>query len=126
MAKTKYSLEFPMKTSTRVLYNRLSTASGLSEWFADNVHVNGNIFTFIWDNSEENAEMVSKKDQKYVRFKWIDDEDDDAYFEFKINVHELTGDTSLIITDFAEDDEIDDAKDLWETQVNVLRQILGS
>ena len=126
MGKVKYSLEFPMKSSTRVLYNRLSTAGGLSEWFADDVYVNGKIFTFVWDKSQEDAELIMRKDQKYVRFKWVDDEEDEYYFEFRINVHELTGDTSLIISDFAEEDEIDDAKDLWETQITALRQILGS
>lgn len=124
MGKVKYSLEFPMKSSTRVLFNRLSTAGGLSEWFADDVYVNGKIFTFVWNKSQEDAELIVRKDQKYVRFKWVDD--DEYYFEFRVNVHELTGDTSLIITDFAEEDEIDDAKDLWETQIAALRQILGS
>ena len=38
---------------------------------------------------------------------------------------DLTGENSLVITDFADDDEVEDAKDLWRAQVNRLRQVLG-
>jgi len=126
MVKEKYSLEFSLKSSTKVLFNRLSTAGGLNEWFADDVRVQGKKFTFVWDGSEQVAEMVNRKDLKYVRFHWDDDEDEKAYFEFKLNVDELTGDVALIVTDFAEPDEIKDSKELWESQINELKHILGS
>jgi hypothetical protein len=83
------------------LYNRFSTASGLSEWFADDVHVKGKMFTFIWDGSEQVAEMIQNKDSRLVRFKWEDDEEEETYFEFLITKDELTGDVTLSITDFA-------------------------
>lgn len=126
MAKEKYMLEYNIKSSQKVLFNRLSTAGGLNEWFADNVRIQGKIFTFEWSGSEQQAEMINRKDQKYVRYHWIDDEDDKTYFEFKLNVDELTGDLALIVTDFAEPDEIEDAKELWDTQISELRHILGS
>ena len=124
MAKLKYTIEYTMKSSSRVLFNRLSTASGLSEWFADDVKIQGNNFIFIWDGSEEEAELL-KRDQKSVKFRWVD-EDEDTYFEFKINKLELTGDIALIITDFAEEDEIEEAKELWDKQISILKRILGS
>ncbi|MCK5171740.1 MAG: hypothetical protein KAQ75_17815, partial [Bacteroidales bacterium] len=80
--------------------------------------------TFIWDGSEQSAELVTKKDNQLVQFKWVDNEDD-AYFEFKISKDELTGDVALVITDFAEDDEKDDAIDLWDTQIAKLKHALG-
>lgn len=126
MAKEKYILEYSINSSQKVLFNRLSTAGGLNEWFADNVKIHGKIFTFDWDGAQQDAEMINKKDQKYVRFRWVDEEDDKAYFEFKLNVDELTGDLALIVTDFAEPDELDDAKELWDTQIAELRHILGS
>ncbi|MBU1627210.1 SRPBCC domain-containing protein [bacterium] len=125
MARVKYTIEYPMKTSTKVLFNRLSTAGGLSEWFADDVYVSGNHFTFVWDGAEQVAEIVTKKDQKFVKYKWLD-EDDEEYFEFKINVDELTGDVALIITDFTDEDELDDDRDLWDSQIARLKHILGS
>ncbi|HCC30484.1 MAG TPA: hypothetical protein DEQ03_10600, partial [Marinilabiliales bacterium] len=115
-----------LKSSDRVLFNRLSTAGGLNEWFADNVIVQGKVFTFEWDGIEQQAEMINKKEFRSVRYHWIDDVDDKTFFEFRINVDELTGDLALVVTDFAEPDEIDDAKELWDTQVAALKHILGS
>ena len=69
--------------------------------------------------------MVQRKDNKYIRFRWLDDDDDQAYFEFKISQDELTGDVSLLITDFAEDDEKTDAVDLWDSQISELKQVIG-
>ena len=126
--KSKVQLEFPIKCSPVVLYNRLSTASGLAEWFADDVHVKGKKFTFIWEGSEQVAEMTQKKDSKLVRFNWIDKEadvPDDTFFEFCINRDELTGDVSLVITDFAEEGEEDEVVDLWNSQVADLKRNLG-
>jgi uncharacterized protein YndB with AHSA1/START domain len=123
--KTKYELEYPINSSPGVLFNRLSTPAGLSEWFADDVNLHGSVFTFIWEKSDQQAEMVQRKDNKYIRFRWLDDEDDQAYFEFRIAQDELTGDVSLLITDFAEDDEKTDAVDLWDTQIAELKHVIG-
>jgi len=124
--KEKIELEFIIKTSPSILFNRLSTPSGLSEWFSDDVNVKGNIYTFIWDGSEQEAELISKRENKNVRFHWLDDEDDDTYFEFIINVDELTGETALMIVDFAEEDEKEDSIELWNQQIDQLKHGLGS
>lgn len=123
MQKSKIELEYMLNTSPKVLYNRLSTPSGLSEWFADDVNLKGKTYTFIWEGSEQKAELVQKKDLKYVRFKWM--EEDDGFFEFRIRQDELTGDVALLITDFADEDEKDDAIDLWDTQVSELKHAIG-
>ena len=122
--KQKFELEYTINASPKVLFPRLSTASGLAEWFADDVMLKGTVYTFIWEGVEQQAEMIQKKDQKYVRFKWLDDEED-YYFEFKVNVHELTGDVALMIVDFADDDEKDDAVDLWDSQISELKHVIG-
>lgn len=123
--KEKYQLEYTINASPKVLFNRLSTPAGLSEWFADDVNINDKIFTFIWDGAEQEAELLAKRDQKHVRFRWTD-EDDESFFEFKITVDDLTGDVALLITDFAEPDEKEDAISLWDTQINELKHVLGS
>lgn len=124
--KSKYELEYTFNTPVKVLFQRLNTPEGLAEWFADDVTVEGNIFTFIWQSTEAHARMVSVKENKSVRFEWLDVDDDESNaFEFHIKTHELTGDTALIITDFAEEEEKDDAIYLWDTQVARLKKILG-
>jgi len=104
--KKKIVLEYTLNSSPKVIFPRLSTAGGLSEWFADNVNINGSFLSFFWEKTEQRAEVIQRKENKYVRFRWLDTEDADSqWFEFRINTDEITGDTALIITDFAEDDE---------------------
>lgn len=126
--KIKFEMEFPIQASPSLLYQYISTPSGLSEWFADNVNSRGEFFTFMWDGSEEQAKLLSKKSGERIKFRWMDDEEEGEpyYFEIKIQVDEITKDVSLIVTDFAEDDELDEAKMLWENQISDLKQILGS
>ena len=121
--KVKVQLEYIINCSPKVLFNRLSTASGLAEWFAEDVRVKGKKFTFIWEGTEQLAEMTLHKENKLVRFNWIDEE---GYFEFRINQDELTNDVSLVIIDFAEEDETEDIADLWNTQIEDLKHVLGS
>jgi|TARA_B110000263_G_scaffold209743_1_gene191969 uncharacterized protein YndB with AHSA1/START domain len=123
----KYSLELPINSSINILYKRLSTPSGLSEWFADNVNLKNNIFTFFWDDSEQSAKLLKKKTDKFIQFKWLDDDDKDSYFEFNIQIDEMTSDVSLIITDFAEDlDEKEEQILLWKQQIENLKRAIGS
>jgi uncharacterized protein YndB with AHSA1/START domain len=122
--KIKIQLEYVINCSPKVLYNRLSTASGLAEWFADDVRVKGKLYTFIWEGSEQTAEMTLHKENKLVRFTWV--EEKDTYFEFKITRDELTGDVSLLVFDFCETDETEETEELWNTQVADLKHILGS
>ncbi|WP_338733475.1 START-like domain-containing protein [Mangrovimonas cancribranchiae] len=124
--KIKYEMEFPIHASPQLLYQYISTPSGLSEWFAENVNSRGELFKFIWDGAEEQAKLLSKKSGERVKFRWIDDEDSSYYFEIKIQVDEITKDVSLIITDYTEEDELDEAKMLWENQISDLKQVLGS
>tara|TARA_B100000886_G_scaffold67123_1_gene42182 strand:- start:1304 stop:1696 length:393 start_codon:yes stop_codon:yes gene_type:complete len=126
--KQLFSIEYDFHASRQMLFQYLSTPSGLGEWFADDVNSRGENFTFIWDDSEESAKLIQKKNNERVRFKWkIDEEENNEYyFEFKIQVDDLTNDVSLIITDFAEEDELAESKMLWDNLIASLKQILGS
>jgi len=124
--KLKYEMEFPIKASPSLLYQYISTPSGMSEWYADNVNSRGEFFTFIWEGSEEVAKLLTKKNGERIKFRWEEDEDTDYYFELRIQVDEITKDVSLMVTDFADEDEIDEGKMLWENMVSNLKHILGS
>lgn len=123
--KIKFEIEFVIQSSPQMLYQYLATPSGLSEWFADNVNSRGEKFIFIWDGAEEEALLLKRKTDEFVRFSW-EENDDDSYFEMKIIVDEITKDVSLFITDFAEEDEVEESKMLWTNQVSDLKQVLGS
>ena len=126
--KVKYELEFPIHSSPQLLYQYIITPSGLSEWFSDNVNSRGEYYTFIWNDSEENAKLVSKKTGEKVKFKWLDEDgkDTDYYFELKIQVDEITNDVSLIIVDFSEEEELSETQLLWESLVSDLKHVIGS
>ena len=126
--KVKIEMEFVIHASPQLLYQYISTPSGLSEWFADNVNSRGEMFTFIWDGSEEIAKLLSKKSGERIKFRWLNDEEDGAayFFEIRIQVDEITKDVSLIVTDFADEDEVEEVKMLWDNQISDLKQVLGS
>ena len=125
-SKNIFQIEFPIRSSLRILFNQISTPSGLSEWFADNVNLNGKNYMFFWDGDEQEAELLSKKNNQSIKFRWSD-EPKDTFFELKIVIDDITQDISLIVTDFAEDEEDEEeAKLLWNKQIEKLRQSIGS
>lgn len=124
MARVKFQAEFTFRSKPELLYNYISTASGLATWFADDVNVSGKKFTFIWDGSEERAEQISKKINKSAKYKWLDREDEE-FVAFDIVRDELTNDVSLLITDFEEEDDVDDAKEVYQVSIDQLKSTIG-
>jgi hypothetical protein len=127
-SKVRYEIEFPINSSPQLLYQYISSPSGLQVWFADKVNSRGDFFTFEWNDSQEYARLASKKTGEKIKFKWIDEnkKDTEYYFEIRILEDELTKDVSLLIVDFAEEDELDESKQLWENQVSDLKHVIGS
>ena len=124
--KIKYEIEFPIQASEKLLFQYISSPSGLSEWFADNVNIRGDVFIFIWDGAEESAKLLSKKNNEKVRFKWLEDDQSNSFFEFRIQFDDITKYVSLIVTDFSDEDEMEESKMLWANQISDLKKILGS
>jgi len=126
--KVKYELEYLLKTSPKVLESMLCTPSGLSEWFADDVNIKDDIFTFIWDGSEEKARLLSKKSGTKAKFKWLKDEEEvnEYFFEMSFEVDPMTKTVVMRVVDFAEEDEVEESQMLWEQQVGELRRVLGA
>jgi uncharacterized protein YndB with AHSA1/START domain len=126
MKKTKFNIEYQLKTaSIQVLWNSISTTLGLSEWFADKIVDNDEKYTFIWEQYEQKAVLISKKVNSHIRFQWEEDKDSDYFFELRIVTLEVTGGLALIITDFAEEGEKEDMILLWNKQIEVLRRKTG-
>ncbi|MDB9913513.1 START-like domain-containing protein [Flavobacteriaceae bacterium] len=124
--KIKYEMEFPIQASSALLYQYISTPSGMQEWYADNVNSRGEIFNFIWEGSEEVAKLISKQKGKSIRFQWMEDEGTNYYFEMRIDLDDITKDVCIMVTDFAEEDEVEEGKMLWENMISELKHLLGS
>lgn len=122
----KFELEYVIRCSESLLYDFITSPSGLSEWFADNVNIRDGVYTFVWDGSQQQARLLALKEDRFVRYQWTD-KDDGSYFEFRIQTDELTSDISLIIVDFSDDEEERiSAKLLWDAQVEKLMKTIGS
>ncbi|HEV8080495.1 MAG TPA: START-like domain-containing protein [Chitinophagaceae bacterium] len=123
--KVKYTLEYPVRCSPGILYEFLSSPTGLQEWFADKVDESDGLYSFSWDGTVEEAEVMESEENKFIRYHWMTSPKDE-YFEFKIDKSEVTNLTILTITDFAEKKEIKDQSQLWETQIKDLFYRLGN
>ena len=123
--KKKFNIEYEIKSSPRILYGFLSEANGLTQWFADNVTVRDQVYTFTWDDEQQKAKLIAVRENKLVRFKWVDD-DPQYFFEMEILQDELTNDVALSITDFALEDTIVERKQIWDNQVEYLISVLGA
>lgn len=127
MTKRKFNLEYNLNAvSGPILWNAIGTAIGLQTWMADSVTADENIYTFTWGKDEiRQAEQTHRRVNSHIRFHWLDDEDPKTYFELRMEYNELTGDYTLLITDFAEEDEVEDLTDLWDTEVSQLMRLCG-
>ena len=124
--KRKIHIEYPLNPSSgTIIWNAISTPAGLERWFAEMVTKNDRKFTFQWGKTEtREAEVINYRTEYFIRFHWLDEENK-TYFELKIQYNELTTDHVLEVTDFAESGEEEDARDLWNSQVDTLKRVFG-
>ncbi|MBC7411274.1 MAG: hypothetical protein H7331_02315 [Bacteroidia bacterium] len=121
-----FEMEFPIHSSLGVLYEFLIEPTALQEWFADKVQERNSIYTFFWQNAQQQAQLLKEKVETLIRFRWLD-APRDTFFEFRIIEDELTRDTTLVVIDYVEDeDEIPAAKQLWTSQIDDLHRVLGA
>lgn len=126
--KIKFELEFLLKTSGRALENMIFNPAGLAEWFADDVNIKEDILIFEWDGSEEEARLLTKRSFDKIKWQWIADEEEniDSFCELRYEIDPMTKAVILFVTDFAEPEDMDEAKRLWEKQVGDLKRVLGA
>ncbi len=127
MGRKKIHLEYLLNaTSKNILWEAISTPSGLEGWFADKVVSDDRRVTFCWGKNERREAMiVGVRAFSFIRFHWLDAEIEREYFELKMTNNELTNDFVLEITDFSAEEEVDDACELWESEVEALRRKCG-
>ena len=125
MDKVRIDLEYIIKTSPTILFNCLSTPSGPSEWFSDDVNIKDDRYTFFWDGSEETAILKTVRKSESVKFQWEDDEGEDYFFEMTIRIDDLTKDVALLVTDFADEGEEDEIQLMWDNNIDNLKKAIG-
>ena len=125
--KRKIHIEYPLNPSSgTVIWNAISTPAGLERWFADKVTRTDKTFTFQWGKTEiRTAEIINMRTEYFIRFHWTDETKSKTYFELTIQFNELTPDHVLEVTDFADPGEEEDARELWDSQIDTLRRVFG-
>ena len=130
MGKQKIEIEYPLAIkSPALIWEQISSAHGLERWFADHVNEEDGVFTFTWgqpwtEQDVRQAHVIESVTNDHIRMSW-DEEDDDSYFEMRIAKSDLTHQLNLLITDFAEDDDVDGLKILWESMLDSLHRASG-
>ncbi len=127
MSKNLYVIEHEINASKKMLYPYLNTASGLAQWFADDVNVDeDNVYTFYWDSENYKAKMVSHRLNTSVKYEFIENgEEDPWYIEFHIEENELTQSMFLKVTEYTEFDDEEEWRDLWENLFHNLKETVG-
>lgn len=124
--KERFVIEHYMRTSINALYDMISTPSGFSEWFCDDVNVRGDEFSFVWGTDVQQAVCIGRKQAELMRFHWEEDDDAGAFFELRIRVDPMTNDVALVVTDHAWPQDLPEARALWDSQVANLARVLGA
>lgn len=127
----RVELEFVLKSTITSLENLIATPSGLAEWYADNVEVKEDIYTFSWDDTEEQARLLHKKKGSSIRWRWLSHEKREngmeCFFEFNYQVDAMTKDAVLnIVSVNPPDSNKEDISLLWEDSITDLRNVLGA
>ncbi|MBE8715496.1 START-like domain-containing protein [Sphingobacterium hungaricum] len=122
--KIKFNLEYIINSSPRILYPYLQEPNELAQWFADDVNYHDGVYEFVWDDESSRARLIASKENKSVKFKWIEDEP--YFFEMEIVQDELTNDVALSITDFSKEDNLDDRKKIWDNSISYLQSVIGA
>ncbi|MGE0771834.1 MAG: START-like domain-containing protein [Cyclobacteriaceae bacterium] len=131
MAKKRlFTADYEIHASVKMLYPYIQTASGLAEWFADDVTISPEkVFTFVWDNEDHKAIMSAHRTNHFTRFEFLpeseDDKADPAYFELRIEVNELTQTTFIKVSDYSDFDDLEELHDLWDGLIDSLRKVVG-
>ena len=130
MGKQKISIEYPLTTaSPNIVWEQISSAHGLERWMADHVTEDNGVFTFTWvepwtEQDVRKAQLIDYVKYDHIRLQW-EEEDDDSYWEMRIGKSDLTNHLNLLITDFAEDDDVDGLQILWESNLDRLHRASG-
>jgi len=130
MARNTFVTEFEIHASKKMLFPYIFTASGLSQWMADDVTVDEDkIFNFIWEDEDHKAKMVSHRINSFVKFEFLpmneEEKEDPRSIEIRLEMNELTQMVFIAVSDYNDIDDDEELQDLWESLVYSLKEIVG-
>jgi uncharacterized protein YndB with AHSA1/START domain len=129
-SKKLFTADYEIHASVKMLYPYIQTASGLADWFADDVKISPEkVLTFEWDNEQHKALMTAHRVNHFARYEFLpeseEDKADPSYFELRLEINELTQTTFLKVYDYSDFDDLDELRDLWDGLIENLRKVVG-
>lgn len=125
MERKSFTIEFLFKSSTTIVYRFLTAPDCLIRWFCDKADIDDNAYIYAWDGEEEVADIIEDIEDEYLKLQWEEAESDEEFLEFRMSRSPVTGETILLITDWADADEVEDQKALWTTQMAAMKKAMG-
>ena len=125
-ALEKFTLEFHLETTPKLLYTLISSPEGLTRWFAHTIKSGEDIYLFKWEGNEQAVRLVQAKDNEYVIFQWLEDYHKDLFLEMRIETDPMSNGITLVIFDYAEAADVDISKRLWSAQVGQLQRLFNN
>ncbi|RPG64003.1 MAG: ATPase [Flammeovirgaceae bacterium TMED290] len=131
MTKQKFVGEYQINASRKMLFPYLSTATGLCQWFADDVNINNidKTLIFILDGEERIAVIDSIKNNRYVKFRFLNENEkpkENDTLEFRLEINELTQSVFVRVEEFTESDDLDESYQIWDNLLSQLKEIIGA
>lgn len=125
MERVSFTAEFLFKASPAIIYKFLTSADCIIRWFCDECKIIDGRYSFVWDGNVEEAIVLEDREDECLRLQWDDAESDEEYLEFNLGRSEVTGETIVKITAFCDDDEVEEEKQFWSTQMDALHRATG-
>ena len=131
MGKQKFIGEYPINASRKMLFPYLSTATGLCQWFADDVNINNidKTLIFLVDGEERIAVIDSIKNNRYVKFRFINEDEkpkENDTLEFRLEINELTQEVFVRVEEYTESDDLEESYQIWDNLLAQLKEIIGA
>ena len=130
MVKNKFVSDYQINASKKIVFHYLSSASGLEEWFADEVKIDEDKnYIFDFDNEEHYAKLASLRLNSHVKFEFFDPKNpvstDHSYIEFKLEENDLTQTLFLKVIDYSDVYDEDESVSIWDGLIGRLKEIIG-
>ena len=131
MPKQKFIGEYQINASRKMLFPYLSTATGVCQWFADDVNINNidKTLIFILDGDERIAVIDSIKNNRYVKFRFLNEDEkpkENDTLEFRLEINELTQSVFVRVEEYTDTDDLEESYQIWENLLSQLKEIIGA
>lgn len=123
--RVKIDLEYIFRASPSILHKFVTTNACLVRWYCDDVDITNDVYTFTWAGSSEVAELIDDIEAERVKFVWEDADDPEEHLEFRMYKSDVTNETVMEITDYCDDDEVEEITDYWDKLMIELKKECG-